>query len=109
MLLGIPLFSVIYTLLKRATSRRLRQRHITGAQAVHNSPPPTAMRKDNPAEDGPDDDGDEEMEDESEDGDDEIDDETDTEEFPDMEDEDEGEPGHGAGPGGEESLSLIHI
>ena len=106
MLLGIPLFSVIYTLLKRATARRLRQRHITGAQAVHNSPPPAALRKDNPAEDGPDDDGDEEMEDESEDGDEELDDETDTEEAeesPDPEDEDEGEPEHDTEPGGEES------
>ena len=37
-LLGIPTFSVIYTLLRQSTARRLRARHITSAQAIANNP-----------------------------------------------------------------------
>lgn len=37
-LLGIPTFSVVYTLLRQSTARRLKKRHITSAQAIANNP-----------------------------------------------------------------------
>lgn len=51
-LLGIPLFSVIYALLRESTARRLRLRRITNRQAVENDPPgvDAAPEEDHPEE-----------------------------------------------------------
>lgn len=49
-LLGIPTFSVIYTLLRQSTARRLRARHITSAQAIANNPSGLRDVEDDPSD-----------------------------------------------------------
>ena len=51
-LLGIPLFSVIYTLLKESTARRLKARHITSRQAISNTPPGVSDEDDPDGDEG---------------------------------------------------------
>lgn len=49
-LLGIPLFSVIYSLLKESTARRLKARRITSRQAIDNTPPGLSDEEDDPTD-----------------------------------------------------------
>ena len=51
-LLGIPLFSVIYTLLRESTARRLKARHITSRQAIENTPPGVSDEDDPDGDEG---------------------------------------------------------